>query len=164
MPRRQRGFIINPYVYAVAGGTTYTHRYWRVLISSNNGSGFVSIGEVFFVDGGGVDISTAGKTYAASASLGGAYTAAAAFNGSINGTSYWAANAGGSLPQWLSIDFGSAVTVGRVDIGLSTSASASEAPRNFDIQSSDNNSTWTTRKSVTAQTFTPLGTRFQFAF
>lgn len=109
----------------------------------------------------GNDLTTSGKTYTASANAGANYLPQYAFNQNINGTQYWAAIL--SSGQWLAIDMGSAVQIDRIDLGISTSAGANEAPKDFKFQFSNDNSNWFDLLTVTNQTSWTLGSRRSYS-
>ncbi len=79
------------------------------------------------------------------------YSVAKVKDGSRNttvGSAYsWANNhpAGGSLPEWVRVDFGFARTINRVDLYTSKNYELKE----FKIQYSSNGSSWTTVKTIT---------------
>lgn len=134
-------------------------RYWRVRITQNNDSPYISIGEIFLVSGSS-DLVTSGKIYNQS-SKGGAKGAEACFDGIVNGSAYWY-TAAANMPAWVSIDMGGPAIVDRVDIAMSTSAGLREAPKSFEIQKSVDGVTWVTVKEFTNQISWTLGTRRQF--
>jgi hypothetical protein len=137
-------------------------RYWRVRITQPQGGLYSSIGEVFLVGTDG-DFDATGRTYAWSASIGGAYNGNYAFDGNVNGSNYWAVTSGG-LPAWAQVDMGSPVRVVQVDIGMSTSAGQAECPKAFDIEYSADGVLWSvaaTFSGLDQETWT-LGVRRQF--
>ena len=73
-----------------------------------------------------------------------------AFDSSI--TTSWLSSAG--LPDWVSIDFGSDQVVYSIMYDVRNDASGAQSPKNFVVQSSDDNSNWTTRLTVTNATKT----------
>ncbi|WP_308169568.1 discoidin domain-containing protein [Acrocarpospora catenulata] len=83
------------------------------------------------------------KTATASSLQGAGFPASAAFDG--NTGTRWSSAA--SDPQWLQVDLGSSQTV--CNIGLNWEAAYASA---FQLQVSDNGTTWTTLKSVTGST------------
>ena len=138
---------------------TPEHRYWRVLVNENNGSLYLSMGEIFLVSNSN-DLITSGKTYNQS-SKSGAKGAETCFDGIVNGSAYWY-TAAANMPAWVSIDMGNPVSVDRIDIAISTSGGVNEAPKSFEIQKSVDGVTWVTAKKFTNQIGWTLGTRRQF--
>lgn len=160
-----------PFPYQAAGAgmiqqggssSPTAHRYWRVLITANDGStqyfGFTEIemrGSI-----GGADLLVA-------QTAGGAASASSEFNASNaawratdnSNTSGWLGNvAGGGLPGWWRYDFGNAGHTGsptadvkQIEIRGSYNAPTA-SPKDFQLQWSDNNSTWNTVLTVTGQT------------
>ena len=134
------------------------HRYWRVLITGTNGSndsGYASLTEAHFSTSVGGANAAIGKTYAAS-SVGFGWVAANAFDGSTaepgwhsNGTTPTVS------PEWISVDFGAGGAVDIIEFGLTSrnaSDAATQAPKNFRLQYSDDNAAWTDLYIVLNQT------------
>lgn len=153
--------IINPYAFGGSVGPV-PHRYWRVYITATDGSasnfGFTEIeirGSI-----GGPDLTvpqTAGGAATASSEANMSNAAWRAVDESL--TSGWLGNVpGGGLPGWWRYDFGhaghtgpSTADVRQILIRGSWNAPTA-SPRDFELQWSDDNSSWTTVLTVTGQT------------
>ena len=141
-----------------SSATTYTHRYWRINLESNNGApDYSTIAELQFYNDltnpvNLIDYSLGGIYANASSYANGSNTPADAFDGDT--LTKWTAVTGGGFPQWLSWDFQTPTFVAAVGIigNYVTGDQASYAPQSFDIQYSDDNSTWTTANTITGQT------------
>lgn len=120
------------------------HRYWRIyVLESNTGDGFfTAIYELEFrATAGGADQSTPSSGITASTVAAGAVVSYAIDNDLITG---WTSSSGSSGPQWVSVDLGSAKEVRQIAMTSGdTSARAARAPKRFQIQYSDDNSSWT---------------------
>lgn len=148
-------------IVILTGGTIATARYWRFLFTETNGSPYLSIAEIFLISGS-ADIITIGKSYDYKSKNSGR-GADACFDGIINSSDYFYVLAS-RLPVWISIDMGEPCSVDRIDIALSAiSADASEAPKSFEVQKSDDGINWTTVKAFANQTNWILGVRRQFS-
>jgi hypothetical protein len=153
--------IINPYRYGGAPPAT-SHRYWRIYITANDGNATFFGATEFEMRGsvGGANLLSI-LTGAGPATASGETNASnAAWRASDNSnTSGWLANvAGGGLPGWWKYDFGhaghtgpSTADVKQILIRGSFNAPTG-SPKDFQLQWSDNNSTWTTVLTVTGQT------------
>jgi F5/8 type C domain len=136
------------------------HRYWRVFVNSNNGDAFTGILELEMHESlYGPNVCTGGTASASSAESG--YPASSAFDSSlIDG---WTANFSGwagstGTNQWIAYDFGAgndkaikAITI--TSRGGNTYFSG-QAPNTFEIQWSNDGSTWTTYFSESGITWT----------
>lgn len=133
------------------GGGGFSGRYWRLFVTASNGGTFMIVSE-WYLRFSGVDLTTSGKVYDAESAVF-STTAAGLFDGlTENWFEGWATNAPSSgNPRWASIDFGSSVTVDEVALTVA-GAPATESPRDFEIQYSNDNSNWTTAISVTNET------------
>lgn len=125
------------------------HKYWRVYVTDTNGGGYGSMCELEFLDIVGSRCALAGGTAMASSSYSG-YPASKGFDGVISSSSVWAA-ATSSPPMWLGFEHASAVGVASVAI-TAPGSSLTETPKDFELQHSDDGSTWTTALTVTGQT------------
>ncbi len=125
-------------------------RYWRINVTLNNGSASNwSLTEVVFrTVPGGPQVATGG-TASASTTLGG-YPASNAFDGNLSNL-YVATQSTG----WLQYDFGASNLVAIAEIAIVSRFDGfqTDSPRDFQVQYSDNGSSWTTAWSVTGQTF-----------
>ncbi|MBV6646198.1 MAG: discoidin domain-containing protein [Cyclobacteriaceae bacterium] len=79
-------------------------------------------------------------------------------NTTVGGAYSWANNhpGGGSLPEWVKLDLGSTKSIGYVKIFTSNNYEL----QNFSVQTSTNNSTWTTRRTVTGNQSRIIETAF----
>lgn len=129
-------------------------RYWRIFITANNGNAnFTSIAEMEMRLTAGGATQCVGGTAAASSSYFND-NGSRAFNGStlaLNNT--WVTTLNTAPPHWCRYDFGSGVTKQIQEVAIFPEDGAlNRAPRDFDIQSSDDASTWETVKSFTGIT------------
>ena len=155
--------IVNPYAHGTGVINTVTKRYWRIYVTANNGGAAVSVDRVRFYDGALAQITTTGKTYLESGHYSASYLPDYAFGMtalSTSNTGFWAVS--WSNPQYVGIDFGSAVEVGRVDIGFGSGVSTSEPPKDFLLQHSDDGSSWTTWRTESGKTSWSTGNFEQF--
>lgn len=115
------------------------HRYWRVRCLRNNNSQ-TGIGELQLATTiGGSNVATGG-TAIASGSYGGSYAPASAFDG--NTTSNWFQSGTGPT-IWLGYDFGSGNSKDINEVRIAPAVEdANGTPRFFDVESSDDGSTW----------------------
>jgi hypothetical protein len=136
------------------GGLPGAHRYWRLNIARNVSgvSTVIAIPEVeLYTARFGVN-QCVGGTAAASSTLNGGTPASNAVDKSGDESSVWA---GASyLNEWWSYDFGvgndkEIVEIGMLGRGL-TAAEPLQMPYDFDVQYSDDNSSWTTAWSEAA--------------
>jgi hypothetical protein len=139
------------------------HRYWRVIISGQNGANNgVAINSLQFYDGSGIRLDGSG-TGAASSTFSG-LPASQAFDS--NDATQWGTASTPTVgsPQWLSYDFGSGQSPGVaffiLSVGGGGSADSGQAPMNFKLQSSDDNSLWTDATSA----FSPSWSASQGAY
>lgn len=133
---------------AVVGSAA--HRYWRVYITADYGSA-TELGEVEWRVGG--TNQTGSGTALGNPDTGSTFGAADAYDG--NPFSRWS-SFGTAAPVWIGYDFGSGVTKA-IDTVALTTASTANNPKDFQIQYSDNGSTWTTVKTVTSATLPAFG-------
>jgi hypothetical protein len=127
------------------------HRYWRIYITATRytDSWFATLAEVELRGTvGGSDLATGGTAAASSEDTGGGGRYASnAFDNSAS--TLWVSLSGVAGPAWISYDLGTAQNVAQVLLQAGdTSTRAERAPRTFDIQYSDNGSSWTTASSV----------------
>jgi hypothetical protein len=71
-----------------------------------------------------------------------------------NASSYWE-SANGSFPQWLQVDLGSAVSIGKVVLKLPPSTSWGARTQTLSVQGSTNGTTFTTLVNSASYTFDP---------
>lgn len=137
-----------------SGGVYLTkpHRYWRVLVTAAENGQHGSMTELEFLDRGGVRLPLAGGTVIYSSQFNTTqHAATTAFDGVTNNDNCWASAAPGTLPAWLGYVHVSPGETEAVRI-TSRSAAPTQSPKDFQIQSSDDGSTWTTEWSVSGQT------------
>lgn len=91
---------------------------WRLVFWSSQGTQYVQLTEVAFLDAGGTDLSTGG-TARASSEYSASFTAANAFDKSA-GTDW--CNVAGNFPAWLQYQHGAPVDVAQVRIVCSANA------------------------------------------
>lgn len=118
------------------------YSYYRLVISkaANGGNGYVTVNEFGLYtaeDHSGTNLVT-GAT-ATAISQYGAYDAAKAIDG--NASTFWESN-NAAGDKWLQVQLGSAAVVRSVYI--SSTAYPSEVPRDFQLQASNDGSTWVT--------------------
>lgn len=138
------------------------HTYWRIYVTANNGNTSAQkcgIEEVEMrASIGGADQCTGGTPSASSQSAG--FEASKAFDDST--ATQWICNSSeASPPWWLRYQFASAVDVAEVSIIPPTTLT--RAPKDFDIQYSDDGSSWTTWLAVTGITDWALHTAKTFS-
>jgi hypothetical protein len=138
---------------AGGGGGGPGHRYWRVNVTANNGDSVLVINELELFDAT-TGAKATGGTKSASSELNASYVAGNAFDGDFlsgGAGTVWATNS--SASGWLQVDYGAG---NEKDIRAFTIWSrvgfASQAPKDFTLQYSDNGSSWTTLITVTNQT------------
>lgn len=164
------GMIINPSRFGGGGGSfsPVAYRYWRVLITANNGSSSeVAIGrmELFYRDSNGYlcnDASDTSKGSASSKNSNSGYEATRAFNNADpicqSDPDCWASNAAPSVgsPQWLKYDFGAgnskAICAFAIHARSNNTFAPGQCPKDFVLQGSDDDSTWNDVITVTNST------------
>ncbi|WP_169307367.1 discoidin domain-containing protein [Chitiniphilus eburneus] len=124
-----------------------TGRYWRIHITATNG-GTASIQEIELrATPGGADLTTPATPVTASSQYSGNQAVAAVDNLFDSNVRAWVASSA-NLPQWLTFDLGTAVTVAEVAIAARNHPSGPvSAPRDFTIQYSRDGDTWSTAAS-----------------
>ena len=130
---------------------TITARYWRVNVTANNGHGvYLTVAEVELraVPGGADQTSPAGAATASSMANSG-NAPRFAFDDNV-GTKWTAAGTTG----WIQYDAGTPIDVMQVGVmgNYSGGDQAAFAPKDFNIQSSDDGVTWADRLTVTGET------------
>jgi F5/8 type C domain/NedA-like, galactose-binding domain len=123
------------------------HRYWRINVTVGNaGAPYVGCAELGLrTNVGGLSV-TSGGTASASENYPG-LPPANAFD--LSDATDWVSN-GSALPQWLKYDFGSGNDKDIVEVEVVARAPTTQTVNSFDVQYSDNNSSWTTLYSVAA--------------
>jgi hypothetical protein len=126
------------------------HRYWRLYITRTcvPSAGYVSLMEVQLRTAiGGASVATGGTASASSTDFG--WVAANAFDGSTGGNGWHTAAFSSPAPQWIKYDFGSGNAKAIVECTITPQSSFSgRAPASFQLQYSDDDSTWTDLFSV----------------
>lgn len=121
-----------------------TYRYMRLNVTASAASPIDLMELEVYQTVGGANVAT---TATATASAG---SPAGLIDGSVGG-GLWEP---GSAPQWAKLDWGAGNAKRIAQIGMAArSGFESRCPRDFDIQVSNDNSTWTTLKSFTGQSF-----------
>lgn len=146
--RYPNGTTFTPPTTEFPGPPVPAYRYWRIFITANNGSGFVSMNEVQLrLTAGGADQTDAipgGSTaYTTASSSFFGDNGARAYDNDTADTGAWvAAWAGG--PHWVRVDFGAgnSKSIAEVAIWPESSESYTRAPQSFIIQGSTDDSTW----------------------
>lgn len=115
------------------------HRYWRIYITANTSGGpHLDISEIQMRTAiGGADVTGSG-TASASSELS-PFFAANAFDNNTATTWYTPAV---NIPAWVKYDFGAGNDKDIIQVAL-TCWAAGEMARDFEVQYSDDNSTWT---------------------
>jgi hypothetical protein len=131
------------------------HRYWRVYITSKQGgSGATEMQElVMRTTVGGSQVATGGTASASSSWWTGAFPPSKAFDGT---SAEWISDGGVPLPAtpaWIEYDFGSGNAKDIVEIAITATgfggSTSTSIAKDFQLQWSDDNSSWTTALSVT---------------
>lgn len=131
------------------------HRYWRIKITADSGwgSGGCSLSEVEMAESQGGSNQCSGGTAIASGDSGASWVPSRAFDGSASTS--WDHEPGSFTDLWIGYDFGSGVTKDIVEVRMRPRAVQSggkpftlRAPGAFDVQYSDDGSSWTTYWSV----------------
>lgn len=136
---------------ASVGAAAISARYWRFFMTSTLQPYRVTVGEIEFSLAGAA-VSAVGKTYAESSAYAGHETHFA-FDGLNDGNCWLSGDA--TTPQWISVDFGVDVLVDQIAVLMSTTFI--NGPRDFLIQTSPDNSDWTTQKTVIGATYSLPG-------
>ena len=136
-----------------SGVPVLAKRHWRIYVTDTNWTGSsggdaVALVEVTWVDFNGVPVPKPGSVVV---------TEDSAFTSSFNGAkaydndlgTLWSGS-GPAIPGWIAFDFGAsdAFDMQQVTMTARTGTSAAQAPRDFDIQYSDDGITWQTHWSV----------------
>lgn len=166
--------IINPYRYASGGGGSSAYRWYRILVTANNGNAnYLAICEVEFrATHGGADLTTpaaaaGGASSASDSETGGfwngdshkcAFDDIVIYGGTLATRAQWLSNStppSVGSPKWLKYDFGAAteVTQMRMTAAHSTDSNPSTtAPKDFKVQGSNDDSAWVDLIAPAAQT------------
>jgi hypothetical protein len=129
------------------------HRYWRIYITAVQSGGFTSMCELEMYTGVEPSNVCSGGTASAS-STGFGWVAANAFDGS-QAEPGWHSGTNNipTTPEWIQYDFGSGNDKDITQIKMvMRSGNGGQAPKDFQLQYSDNGSSWTTLFTVTGRT------------
>lgn len=130
-------------------------RYYRLYVTASSGGTYVGVATMrLSATSGGAQLLTGG-TASASSEYSGAYTAALAFNSSTSNSDMWYSSAAaGAPPHWLKYDLGAVITTAPRYLFLRVySGAAVDHPSAFNLQGSDDNSTWTDIISVSSVSY-----------
>lgn len=137
------------------------HRYWRLLITATNGSAFCALSEMQLrTSAGGADVSDTHGAPIKSSEFDPSNAAYRAFDS--NTATLWASD-GSALPQWIGWDFGGSggdlglpagtpQDIEEFTITSRADGNASQIPKDFTLQWSDDASSWTDGLAVTGET------------
>lgn len=145
---RQRGFLLNPYRFGGGGGGSppaTAHRYWRVNGIAVSGT-LLEISELVPHSGG---VSTQVAFTSSDTPAGGSLPEM--IDGSLSTRCYWSeatAEGGGFYLKW---DFGAPRVIDGVKLGGYDTSN--RYPSGFDLQYSDDNSSWTTQATISGLTY-----------
>lgn len=139
---------------AAGGGGGNSHRYWRLYITALNGSAYAALAELDLHESiGGADTTGSAPGSGSASSAFDAFSVATrAFDN--NTATLWASN-GGALPQWLKWDYGLGEAKEIIEFVLKArpdGSAATQSPKDFKLQWSDDDSAWTDAITVTNQT------------
>lgn len=141
--------IIAGGIVASGGSPAFgTHSYWRVMVLDNHGdASFITINEVEFLDGSGNVIPATGGTAFASSNAGGSPAANAFGGGGSSGN--WTSSTGNVTNQHIGYQYPSGVGAEKVRLTLHDSSSYMRAPKDCELQYSDDGVSYTTAFSFT---------------
>jgi hypothetical protein len=130
------------------------HRYWRVYITAATGTPHLDTSEIEFrASVGGADQCVGGTAIYSNQT--GGFEAAKAFDDTTSTT--WYINQGTfALPQWIGYDFGAGNAKDVVEFAL-TCWQPGESPKDFQLQYSDDGSTWTTKYTRANESWSAVG-------
>lgn len=130
------------------------HRHWRLYITATGGDpNYTQIAELELRAAiGGADQTGAGTASALTALSG--FEASKAVDNTTS--SKWSTTVGNVTPTWIAYDFGAGNDVDIVEVAVACAGTAFDArgPRVFDVEWSDDGSTWTTAWSVNEPSLT----------
>jgi hypothetical protein len=143
-----------PIAFTAEGGngpseSNAAHLHWRVYITAGNGSPYRIIAEMEMRHQVGGSDDCNGGTASASSILDAGFPASKAFDNFSGGGNAWASD-GVESTSWLAYQFPSPIEIAEVSIW--GSADGSQSIKDFQIQYSDDGTTWTTIASITNQT------------
>lgn len=128
----------------LCGDLSNHHRYWRMYVTAVAGKSDGSFGlrELQMREAvGGTDVITGSHTVTADSEFGGLPVSNAVDDNT--GTTY--ASGTGGLPHWVKVDFGTGKNIAEVAWMPRAGSDADQAPIDFTIDYSDDNSSWTTK-------------------
>lgn len=132
-----------------------SHRYWRLYVTAVASGGYTSLVELEMYEGSEPLNVCSGGTASAS-SIGFGWTPDNAFNGTISGNGWHSGtNNLPTTPEWIAYDFGSGVTkdIQAIKIvGRGDGNAVNQTAKDFQLQYSDDGSSWSTLFSVSGAT------------
>lgn len=146
----------------VGAGPGTPHAWWRILVTANNGDGNARVGEfVLHATVGGANLCTGGSIYKNTEFVSsGDNSALAAFDG--NSATAWAGAI--TFPPAIGYHLPAPSTLAEVLITCRNDGfGPGGAPKDFNVQSSDDGIAWSNEWAVTAQTAWVAGTTRTFA-
>jgi hypothetical protein len=137
---------------AGGGGGPGAHQWWRIRINANDGSAlYMGMSELVLKNA--LAVAVQGSSVSASSFINGSNAPNNAIDGNTGSSGWLSATA--TTGEWIHIDvftnFGSNQEVKTVEIWGSWNA-ADASPSDFDVQWSDDNSSWTTAATFTGET------------
>lgn len=149
--------LLQGMVAAPSGGPG-VHRYWRLYITANDGNAsFMGVTEVRLRNGSGTVVSHTNATstpYSSSSDINASNDYSRAWDNNLTDSGWLSATA--ASPQWTKVDLGNVNLPGPTEVmsfDLYGSWNAPDAsPKDFELQWSDDNSTWTTAGAYTDET------------
>lgn len=139
-------------IAALAGGTqppaSGTHSFWRLNITSTEAGANISIAEIEFL----------ASTDGADQAVGGSPTVSSGRNGSLaaaafddDPSTYWNGGNEGGV-DWIAYQFADPVLVAAINLQARSPDAATDAPKDFTVEFSDDGVTWEVAWTVTGQT------------
>lgn len=136
-------------VYGIDSTHRPKKRFWRIYVTDTNYTGSsagdsVSIAEVTWTDFYGVSVPKPGTVIVtADSQYNDSYKASKAYDGDTS--SFWS-GLGPAIPGWIKFDFGSGSEFCMTQVAMRARNDSlhTQAPRDFQVQYSDNGTTWTT--------------------
>ena len=127
-----------------SSSTIAGYRYYRLSISAVNGSTICGFNEIEFFKSSGAKVEMPLSNASANSIYDGSYSANNAVNGIFNDTYGWATGAG-QVPSWWKIDMSMTIpTPAFYRIYSRGPASETQAPKDFILEGSHDNVSWTT--------------------
>jgi len=141
-------------------GGALTARYWRIHITANNGDSFTGLSKIEMRESVGGPNVCAGLDGSFAAASTAAASAVNAFNDIVDEplSNDWYTTGTGIFPEWIRVDFGAGNSKSVVEVLLRSRNSApaswgsSQAPKDFSVQYSSDDVSYTTLFSVTNST------------